>query len=48
VEHGPQSLLRAKYGIDENGIFKGVMEMVEQGSPQSFRPNMRRVSPNPE
>ena len=28
VEHGPQSLLRAKYGIDENGIIKGAMELV--------------------
>jgi 1-deoxy-D-xylulose-5-phosphate synthase len=27
VEHGPQALLREKYGIDENGIFKGVMEL---------------------
>jgi len=31
VEHGPQSLLRAKYGIDEEGIFKGAREMVEKG-----------------
>jgi len=52
VEHGPQSLLRSKYGIDENGIFKEVMEMVKQGSSQPIRPNqtktsMRRVFPNP-
>jgi 1-deoxy-D-xylulose-5-phosphate synthase len=31
VEHGPQSLLRAKYGIDEDGIVKGVKEIVEKG-----------------
>ncbi len=28
VEHGPQSLLRGKYGIDENGIFNEGKEMV--------------------
>jgi 1-deoxy-D-xylulose-5-phosphate synthase len=29
IEHGPQSILRAKYGIDEDGIFKNALEMVE-------------------
>jgi 1-deoxy-D-xylulose-5-phosphate synthase len=29
IEHGPQSILRAKYGIDEDGIYKKAMEMVE-------------------
>lgn len=29
VEHGPQSLLREKYGIDENGIYRGVVEMLK-------------------
>jgi len=29
VEHGPQALLRAKYGIDERGIYRNVVEMVE-------------------
>jgi 1-deoxy-D-xylulose-5-phosphate synthase len=29
VEHGPQPLLRKKYGIDEESIFKGAMDMVE-------------------
>jgi 1-deoxy-D-xylulose-5-phosphate synthase len=53
VEHGPQSLLRAKYGIDENGIFKGVKEMIEEGWPSSIHPtqnkiSVRRVIPNPE
>ena len=51
VEHGPQSLLRSKYGIDENGIFKEIMEMVKQKSLQTVHPNhnqtsMRRVFPN--
>jgi 1-deoxy-D-xylulose-5-phosphate synthase len=31
VEHGPQHLLRAKYGIDEEGIVKGVKEMIKGG-----------------
>ncbi|MGZ3568990.1 MAG: 1-deoxy-D-xylulose-5-phosphate synthase, partial [Thermodesulfobacteriota bacterium] len=30
LEHGPQSLLRGKYGIDETGIFKGAREMFEE------------------
>ncbi|HXX35731.1 MAG TPA: 1-deoxy-D-xylulose-5-phosphate synthase [Thermodesulfobacteriota bacterium] len=29
LEHGPQSLLREKYGIDENGIMNGVRKMFE-------------------
>jgi 1-deoxy-D-xylulose-5-phosphate synthase len=28
LEHGPQALLREKYGVDENGIIKGVRQMV--------------------
>jgi 1-deoxy-D-xylulose-5-phosphate synthase len=36
VEHGPQALLREKYGIDENGIFKEVKEMVEQAGSESI------------
>ncbi len=28
LEHGPQALLREKYGVDENGIVKGVKEML--------------------
>ncbi len=51
VEHGPQSLLRSKYGIDENGISKAITEMVKERSPQPVRPNhnktfLRRVFPN--
>jgi len=30
VEHGPQALLREKYGIDEKGILKGVESMFEE------------------
>jgi 1-deoxy-D-xylulose-5-phosphate synthase len=35
VEHGPQILLREKYGIDEKGIFKSVKEMLEEGCLES-------------
>jgi 1-deoxy-D-xylulose-5-phosphate synthase len=52
VEHGPQVLLREKYGIDENGIFNGVKEMFEEGMSESFHvtqaeTNMNRASPTP-
>lgn len=30
IEHGPQSLLREKYGIDEKGIFREARAMVEE------------------
>ncbi len=51
VEHGPQTLLRAKYGIDENGIFSAVKEMVgKEGSPSIHsnrtKASVRRVVPN--
>jgi 1-deoxy-D-xylulose-5-phosphate synthase len=51
VEHGAQSLLRAKYQIDEEGIFKEAMEMVRKGFSEHVRSNdaktsLRRVSPN--
>jgi 1-deoxy-D-xylulose-5-phosphate synthase len=29
VEHGPQAILRARYGIDEGGIVSGVRQLVE-------------------
>jgi 1-deoxy-D-xylulose-5-phosphate synthase len=35
VEHGPQTLLREKYGIDEKGIFKSAKEMLEEGCSES-------------
>ncbi len=44
VEHGPQSLLREKYGIDENGIFRGAREMVEKFSQEGFRSKASPVS----
>jgi 1-deoxy-D-xylulose-5-phosphate synthase len=52
VEHGPQTFLREKYGIDEKGIFKGVREMFEEGRPESSPPSPTKVSlsralPNP-
>jgi 1-deoxy-D-xylulose-5-phosphate synthase len=52
VEHGPQALLRAKYGIDENGIFKKVQEMFEEGRSESNYPSQAETSltgvfPNP-
>jgi 1-deoxy-D-xylulose-5-phosphate synthase len=36
LEHGPQALLREKYGIDETGIVKGAREMFD-GSCGSLR-----------
>ena len=52
VEHGPQTLLREKYGIDEKGIFKGVMEMFEEERLESSHPSqvetsLSRALPNP-
>jgi 1-deoxy-D-xylulose-5-phosphate synthase len=52
VEHGPQSLLRAKYGIDEEGIFRAVKEMIEEERSPSIRSSqtkapVKRVFPNP-
>lgn len=52
VEHGPQSLLRAKYGIDENGILGAVQEMVGEEKSSPIRSNrnkasVRRAIPNP-
>ena len=52
VDHGSQALLREKYGIDENGIFKGVKEMFEEEwsgsiSTSKSEPPVSRVFPNP-
>jgi len=52
VEHGPQPLLRAKYGIDENGILGAVQEMVGEEKSSPIRSNrdkasVRRAIPNP-
>jgi 1-deoxy-D-xylulose-5-phosphate synthase len=51
VEHGAQSLLRAKYQIDEEGIFKEAVGMVEKGFSKQVRVNhsktsLRKVSPS--
>ncbi len=52
IEHGPQALLREKYGIDENGIFKGVKEMFEEERSGSVSTShsktcLSRAFPNP-
>jgi len=52
VEHGPQALLREKYGIDEKGIFRQVQKMFEEGWSDSAYSNqaessVKRVFPNP-
>jgi 1-deoxy-D-xylulose-5-phosphate synthase len=44
IEHGPQSLLREKYGIDENGIFSGAKDMVEGGRSPSTGSNQTNAS----
>jgi len=44
VEHGPQALLREKYGIDENGIVEGVRKMFEEGKSER-RDNLIQVIP---
>jgi 1-deoxy-D-xylulose-5-phosphate synthase len=46
VEHGPQALLREKYGIDENGILKGVMEMFGEACSGSLQINQSETSWN--
>jgi 1-deoxy-D-xylulose-5-phosphate synthase len=53
VEHGSQPLLRAKYGIDEEGIFKAVHEMVRKERALSLdskraKASARRAHPDPE
>ena len=44
VEHGPPSLLRAKYGIDEAGIYGALKEMVEEESSPSLHSRQTRNS----
>jgi 1-deoxy-D-xylulose-5-phosphate synthase len=44
VEHGSQTLLRAKYGIDEEGIFKTAHEMVKKERAPSLDSNRTKVS----
>jgi 1-deoxy-D-xylulose-5-phosphate synthase len=52
IEHGPQALLREKYGIDENGIFREVQKMFEEGRSDSIyssqaETSVKRAFPNP-
>jgi 1-deoxy-D-xylulose-5-phosphate synthase len=44
VEHGPPSLLRAKYGIDENAIYNTVKETVGEKISPSIHSNRTRTS----
>jgi len=44
VEHGPSTLLRTKYGIDEAGIYRSAKEMVENESSFSFHSGQTRNS----
>ncbi len=37
LEHGPQALLRGKYGIDEAGILRGATEMFEESRSNSIQ-----------
>ncbi len=34
IEHGPQAVLRQKYGLDANGIYSSVREFVEKSRPK--------------
>jgi 1-deoxy-D-xylulose-5-phosphate synthase len=38
IEHGPQALLREKYGLDANGIYRSVKEFVERTSLKAVAP----------
>jgi 1-deoxy-D-xylulose-5-phosphate synthase len=44
VEHGPPAVLRAKYGIDEAGIYRAAKGMVENESLPSFHSRQTRNS----
>jgi len=53
LEHGPQSLLRAKYEIDEDGIVKGARELIEGQRSSSIpvrrtKTSISRILPGPE
>jgi 1-deoxy-D-xylulose-5-phosphate synthase len=52
VEHGSQSLLRRKFGIDEKGIFDKAKEMIEKERPAFVHSNrvkasVKRLFPDP-
>jgi 1-deoxy-D-xylulose-5-phosphate synthase len=38
LDHGPQSLLRTKYGIDEEGIFTACVDFLRRGTSVAFSP----------
>ena len=44
VEHGSQSLLRRKFGIDEQGIFDKAKEMIEKEGPASVHSNRAKAN----
>ncbi len=44
LEHGPQALLRGKYGIDEAGIFNGAKEMLEEVRSELVQPSQVEAS----
>jgi hypothetical protein len=46
LEHGPQALLREKYGIDEDGIMNGVRKMFEEERSGSASTNQSETSEN--
>jgi 1-deoxy-D-xylulose-5-phosphate synthase len=53
LEHGPQSFLRAKYEIDEDGIVKGARELIEDQRLSSIplrrtKTSISRILPSPE
>jgi 1-deoxy-D-xylulose-5-phosphate synthase len=41
VEHGPQSLLRAKYGIDSTGIYNAVKKLIDSEQAEFEREKKR-------
>ncbi len=45
VEHGPQSLLRARYGIDEDGIRRAVKEMLGERGEKEIQQSSISQSP---
>jgi 1-deoxy-D-xylulose-5-phosphate synthase len=52
LEHGPQTLLRGKYGLDENGIFEEAKEIFGERRPPSLhtsetRTPLGKTLPNP-
>ncbi len=44
VEHGPQALLRGKYGIDETGILRGAREIFEESRSESIQSSQAEAS----